>query len=124
MLVKAFWLDRLDRNSVRKEKREKNHLRFLNSHTAQFNVDNYNSPNLPATLAEDGLKQPIPSSYTQPFTATAATTQHARKSRLTTLTVPFGNIERHAKTAKTDPETPCRNRNRGQTANRKAELPR
>jgi hypothetical protein len=38
------------------------------------------------------------SSFTHSFTATAVTNQHAQTSRLTTLKVPFSNIESTIKT--------------------------
>jgi hypothetical protein len=55
--------------------------------------------------------------HTNPLQPTASSSQHAQSSRLATLMVPFSNIERHAKTAKTEPETPYRIPNSAQNAN-------
>jgi len=59
---------------------------------------------------------------TNPTSTHQPTIQHTQTSRMPTLNVTHNNIERHAKTAKTEPKTPYRNQNSAQTANRKAQL--
>jgi hypothetical protein len=70
-------------------------------------------------VVEEGLKRLSPSSCEILLPRAG---QHTQTSRLTTLMVPFNNIERHAKTTKTAPETPHRTKNRPQETNRNQAL--
>jgi len=84
-------------------------------------VFKYSCSNLPATLVEEGAKQLTLSSSFE-ISLRAEPAQHKQSPRMPTLNFTHPNIEHHAKTAKTEPGTPFRNRNSGSAATRKVEL--
>jgi len=65
---------------------------------------------------EEGAKRLSPSSFEISFPKAQ---QHRQSSRMPTLNVTLNNIERHAKTRKTEPETPTQQESalRTQTGN-------
>jgi hypothetical protein len=92
------------------------HTNRLRLHVQEqlFKASHSHKPNI---VEEDPTQLTLSSSFEIRFPASTYQT-----SRMPTLNVTLTNIERHAKTAKTEPETPYKTSNRTQNPHRNMQL--